>query len=70
MLDVAPVVTVVGVKLTRIKESKDQNNPDGAFDPPRTGRPLTIFVAVTFVTLLVADAQSVTSLGPLLAMYP
>ena len=42
-----PIDTVVGVYETRISESSAQNKPDGAFEPPRTGRPFTIFVEAT-----------------------
>ena len=70
MLEVTPVVTVVGVKLTRISESNDQNKPDGALEPPRTGSPLTILVDVTLVEFAVADTQSYKLPAPELRIKP
>ena len=43
---------------TRIKESKDQNKPEGALVPPRTGRPLTILPVATLVSFASAPFQS------------
>ena len=70
MLEVTPVVTVVGVKLTRTSESRDQNKPDGALEPPRTGKPLTILVDVTLVEFAVADTQSFRLPAPELRIKP
>ena len=51
-------LTVVGVYDTRTKESVDQNKPEGAVVPPRTGNPLTILPVATFVSLASAEFQS------------
>jgi hypothetical protein len=67
---VDPLVVVVGVKLTLINESKDQNKPDGAAEPPRTGKPLTIFVAVMFTSFAVGDTQSFKLAGPEFLIRP
>ena len=45
---------------TRIKESKLQKRPDGAFEPPRTGNPWTILPVATETSLASADTQSFT----------
>ena len=70
MLEVTPVVTVVGVKLTRIRESRDQNKPDGAFEPPLTGSPFTILVDVMLVEFEVADTKSFRFPAPELRIKP
>jgi len=70
VLEVEPVVIVVGVKLTRTSESRDQNKPDGALEPPRTGSPLTILVDVTLVEFDVADTKSYRLPAPELRIKP
>jgi hypothetical protein len=51
-------VPVPPMKDTLIRESRLQNNPDGAFEPPRTGSPCTILPVATFTSLASADTQS------------
>ena len=43
---------------TRIRLSRLQNRPEGAFEPPRTGSPWTILPEATLVALASAETQS------------
>jgi len=48
----------VGAYDTLIKESRLQNNPDGELEPPRTGRPCTIFPVATLTAFASLETQS------------
>ena len=43
---------------TRIRLSRLQNRPEGAFEPPLTGSPWTILPEATLVALASAETQS------------
>ena len=64
------VPTVVGLYTTRIKLSKDQNNPAGAVVPPLTDIPLTIFVDATLLEFESAPTQLVKSPAELFCKRP
>ena len=49
---------VWGENDTRIRLSRLQKSPEGEFEPPRTGKPLTILPVATLTSLASAETQS------------